>query len=111
MESFSKDFIEKQKKLLLAEKDHLNEEIKKLKTYPDYGDVGEDNVEELRDYENNMSIEGQLERLLAKVELALLAIEKGTYGKCSNCQKLIDEGRLEIMPYAQRCVECSNVQD
>ena len=99
-------FIERQKELLLAEKQRLNERIKKLEIYPDYGDVGEDNLQEIEDYETNSSIKEELELLLNKVNGALAAIEIGSYGRCKKCQKEIEKGRLEVMPYADLCVKC-----
>ncbi len=38
---------------------------------------------------------------------ALQKIKKGTYGKCENCGKQIEIGRLLAMPTAQYCVSCS----
>lgn len=77
-----------------------------LKKYPDYGDLDDDNIQELTDFENNMSIDDQLEFLLKKVKSALNAIENKTYGQCKKCRSSIDQGRLRIMPYADLCVNC-----
>jgi len=98
--------INQLKKNLLIEKENLTERIKKLKVYPDYGNIGEDNLQEVIDYENNVSIEEQLDLVLQKVNKALDAIENGTYGECRKCQTAIEEGRLEIMPYSDLCVTC-----
>ncbi len=100
------EFIERQKSILLNEKNRLQLEIKKLKEYPDYEAIGDDAVQEVLDYENNISIDNQLEAVLAKVNKALKAVENGTYGKCSKCQQNIEEGRLDIIPYADVCVSC-----
>ena len=104
------ELINKLKKNLLTEKENLEERIKKLKVYPDYGNIGEDNLQEVIDYENNVSIDEQLELLLQKVNNALSAIENGTYGECSECQNAIEDGRLEIMPYADLCVTCEHCE-
>ena len=99
-------FLKDQKKVLLAEKEKIEDKVKKLKKYPKYGSGEEDNLQELEDYENNLSIEGQMEFLLKKINQSLRAIEKGTYGKCSICKDNIERGRLKIMPYAEVCVTC-----
>lgn len=99
-------FLEKQKTQLLKEKENIESKIKQLKKYPSYGDDEEDNLQEISDFESNLSIEGQLEVILEKIDNALAAIEAGTYGLCSKCKKAIDEDRLEIMPYADICVKC-----
>jgi len=101
------DFIEKQKKTLLDEKTRVENDIKKLKKYPDYGFDEEDNLQELTDYESNLIIDSQVEYLLEKINNALKSIEKGTYGQCVKCKKFIEEGRLDLMPWADACVECS----
>jgi DnaK suppressor protein len=100
-------FLEKQKEIMLKEKERIEEKIKKLKQYPDYGTDEEDNLQEMTDYESNLSLEDQLEFLLKKINRALKAIEDGTYGQCSKCSANIERGRLEIMPYAELCVSCS----
>lgn len=89
------------------EKSRLESEIKNLSAYPDYGDTSDDNDLELRDFENNKSIEDRLSMLLKKVDSALLAIQNGTYGQCKKCRQAIEQGRLKNMPYADICVTCS----
>lgn len=102
------EFIEKQKEILLKEKARIEEKIKVLKKFPEYGNDEEDRLQEMGDFENNLSIDQQLEAVLKKIEKALKAIENGTYGKCASCKKNIEEGRLEIMPYAELCVTCKS---
>ncbi len=101
-----KKTIEKQKKLLEEEKERLKNKIKQLSEFPDYGRNEDDNAKELADFENNLSLEEQIKFLLSKVNSALKAIDDGSYGKCKKCQKAIESGRLEIMPYAEFCITC-----
>lgn len=49
----------------------------------------------------------QLKKTNTSIKSALLKIRKGTYGKCENCHKQIEIGRLIAMPTAQYCVACS----
>ncbi len=107
-EEFNKKFIEQQRNALLKEKERLTAQIEKLEKYPDYGDFEEDTINELQDYENNMSIDDELNSVLDKVNAALSAIDNGTYGRCSKCQEVITENRLEIIPYADICVSCES---
>jgi len=106
-----KKFFEKQKKALEKEKEKIEEKMKKLKKYPSYGEDEEDSLQEMEDFENNLSIENQLEYLSKKINRALKAIENGTYGKCSACKENIEHGRLKIMPYADLCVTCQGEQN
>lgn len=100
-------FIEKQKKSLILEKTKLEKKILELGKYPDYGRGEDDNAREFSDFESNQSIESELKNLLKKINSALKAIEKGTYGKCKVCKEEIENGRLQSMPYADICVSCS----
>lgn len=102
----SKILLKKQKDLLLQEKLHLEKKIKQLSEFPDYGTNEDDNAKELADFESNLSLEEQLKFLLKKVDKALEAIDNGKYGACSKCQKAIESGRMEIMPYAELCISC-----
>lgn len=40
------------------------------------------------------------------VLLSLQQIEDGTYGACIECEKPIAPKRLELFPYASRCLSC-----
>lgn len=41
------------------------------------------------------------------IEAALKRIEEGTYGKCVDCDKLIEIRRLQALPEAERCLSCA----
>ena len=41
---------------------------------------------------------------LADVNRSLVKLDEGTYGRCDICGEPIPEGRLEIHPWATRCV-------
>ena len=107
----SPELIEKQKQLLLAEKVRLEKKITELKKFPDYGQNEDDNAKETADFENNLSVEGQLVFLLNKVNRALETIKEGTYGRCAKCSKNIEGGRLAIMPYAELCIGCRKLEN
>lgn len=101
-------FLTRQREALLKEKEKIEAKIKDLKKYPNYGEDEEDNIQEMSDYESNLSLDEQLEFLLKKINNALKAIDEGTYGRCKKCKENIENGRLEIMPYADVCVTCKN---
>lgn len=107
----SADLIEKQKKSLLIEKERLEKKISELKKFPDYGQNEDDNAKETADFENNLSVEEQLNYLLNKVKHSLESIEEGNYGKCKKCSKIIEPGRLAIMPYAELCIGCRKTEN
>lgn len=49
----------------------------------------------------------QLKRASKNIKDALYRIGHGTYGKCENCGKKIEAGRLLAMPTARYCLSCS----
>lgn len=50
--------------------------------------------------------EGQLRIRLQQIEVALGAMEEGTYGACRYCKGPIGLPRLEAMPEAPFCMDC-----
>jgi RNA polymerase-binding protein DksA len=49
-------------------------------------------------------------KFLNYLDDALKRIDKGTYGFCINCGKLIPKARLEAVPHAQLCIECKKLK-
>lgn len=45
-------------------------------------------------------------KFLNYLDDALKRIDKGEYGYCVDCGKLIDKERLEAVPHAQLCIDC-----
>jgi len=105
------------KKKLLAEKIKLETELSQIADknldsdknytarYEDLGDELEDNVEEYRQHELNLSLEKNLGQALVDVNDALERITKGTYGICEGTGKPISLARLEAYPAARYSVE------
>ena len=45
---------------------------------------------------------------LGEIDRALAKIEESSYGICDGCGAAIPEGRLEVHPWATRCVACAS---
>jgi len=45
---------------------------------------------------------------LDHIEAALRKIEKGTYGTCESCRKIIPRPRLDALPFARYCIGCQS---
>lgn len=58
-------------------------------------------------HSKSIVLERSLTNAKTGIRVALQKIRKGTYGKCENCGKSIEAGRLLAMPTAQYCVSCS----
>ncbi|GAB3493520.1 TraR/DksA family transcriptional regulator [Flexivirga lutea] len=46
-------------------------------------------------------------RQLHDIDAAIARVRDGSYGRCEECGKPIDAGRLEARPTATRCIECA----
>lgn len=51
------------------------------------------------------------QEMLNKIENALEKMEGGKYGQCELCPELINEGRLEAVPYAELCIGCKKREE
>ena len=49
--------------------------------------------------------------LLGHIDAALIRIDDGSFGKCARCGRAISDERLRALPYADRCVDCKQVED
>lgn len=109
--------MQKYKKMLLVESDHL---LKGIRT------IGQDTLEaaqgevamdptsfaeagtDTNDRETALRLASGESLMLQEVADALQRIEEGTYGTCDSCQEDIPKKRLEVFPAAKRCVECES---
>ena len=99
--------------LLAAKQVELESELGVLSTPPDdatgisfgkrVGDGTSIAVERL----TQVAAHEQMLDQLAEVDRALEKIEESSYGTCDVCGAAIPEGRLEVHPWATRCVTCA----
>ena len=119
MKKKNNEKLQKIKHRLISQKKYITDQLKKFARkskgikddyetkFPHLGDHQDENAIEVSDYENNLSIERNLEKELGKIGDALKKTSEGTYGICSNCGKPINPKRLEALPEATLCMECS----
>lgn len=110
--------IKQAQKLLLENKKQLEKMLNRIADknlevkgdfqtrFPNFGDSWEENTDEVAAFSDNLSMERNLEDLLAGIKLALKKIEDGSYGICQECQKEIDGEVLLVQPTSTLCVEC-----
>ena len=112
-----KEKLEKQKVSIEAELEKFAKKDENLKgdwdtKFPktDGGGIGgqvlEDAADQVEEYVNLLPIEHSMELRIQDINSALEKIKKGTYGKCENCGKNIDEERLKVLPEARECGKC-----
>lgn len=111
------EYIRRVRTMLIKRRDSLvrslrNELNTKWSTTPatdvrDYGDAASDSeFRELRAELANADA-----RDLHQINEAILRVDEGTYGLCSDCQRSIPIARLKALPYAIRCVRCQQAYD
>lgn len=81
----------------------LEDETDELATTGDnhMGDLASATLDREIDY----TLGENAEQLLGEIEAALQRIDDGTYGRCRECGKEIDEARLEAVPWARLCID------
>ncbi len=65
----------------------------------------------VRNYSKNvmLAVSENESRQLTLIDEALRRIEDDEYGKCQNCEKPINEKRLNAIPWARYCLECQEL--
>jgi RNA polymerase-binding transcription factor DksA len=66
-------------------------------------DIGSDNFEQ----EFTLSLMENDEETLELIETALVRMEEGTYGSCTECGARIPKTRLNAIPYTPHCIKCA----
>ncbi len=115
-QELTKKYIAEQKKKLTTYQQNLEVELsgiaKKGKkgyqpAFPKYGSKEEDNILEMEDFAENLSIEKKLNQLLRRTRRAIKKIDRGRYGRCERCKKPIKKERLDVYPLAADCIVCA----
>ncbi|PKG35651.1 TraR/DksA family transcriptional regulator [Psychrobacter sp. Sarcosine-3u-12] len=98
------------KQNLLKLKEEYETRIDKIEDHiqnpqDDLNEHWEDQAISYRQNDMRQSLRDEARQNLVYVENALSRIENGTYGECEVCGKLIEEQRLEALPYATLCMD------
>ena len=116
--TYTKQELEHFKSIILVRKKEILEELETLRdtvidsttgeyvsenpTYSTHMEQGTDSMER----EKTFLFASREGKFLNHLEDALQRIEKGDYGRCTDCGKLIEKERLEAVPHAQQCLQC-----
>lgn len=63
-------------------------------------------AEEKFEHARILAIRQELNSKARQIKSALLRVDKGQYGLCEVCGKMIDTDRLAVFPEATKCVKC-----
>jgi DnaK suppressor protein len=70
-----------------------------------------DEASDMIDAEVNLSDIGVIRQKIDEIDEAILRIDRGTYGRCIDCGKMIDPARLKTLPAAARCLRCETIDE
>lgn len=114
----NKKFIEKIKKTLFEEKEKLEKKLNEIAVknkgvkddytanFPNLGNEEDDNILEIKEFEENIGIENSLEISLQQINQALEKIKENKFGICEKCGKKIEKKRILVFPAAVLCQKC-----
>ncbi len=57
---------------------------------------------------NTISLAETLSESIADIDAALVRLDSGTFGICTECGATIGEARLDIRPAAKCCLDCAS---
>ncbi len=108
--------IEHYKKKLFERRDELNRIVSKTEQYGREAD--EEATQDIADKAANSYTKEFLfsqssgdRFLLQQIQDAIARIDQGNFGDCLNCEKEIQQKRLEAVPWAPLCIECQELQE
>lgn len=64
-------------------------------------------AKELEDSEVVDALGNEARAEIAKISAALVRLENGRYGICSECAEPIEAERIKVYPYADECIDCA----
>lgn len=50
-------------------------------------------------------------RVMDQIVAAMERLDAGTYGRCVRCGEAIPVARLDVLPYAENCIDCQRGVD
>ena len=110
---YYKSILTDLKNSILEDLDSIEDQHIHHSSAKEYGDSAypihlADIADSLTEAELGFKLKNSEEIILAAIDAALTRIEEGTYGICQDCGARISDERLEVMPYAVRCITCKS---
>lgn len=101
------ELVMKRDQLLSAVRSNRDQLAESQKDYADIGDRASGGFED-EIAAGLLSLESaQIE----EIDEAIARIDKAEYGLCSDCRRAIPRKRLEILPFAKRCLNCEGQKE
>ena len=111
-----KDITEKVRKVLLEKREELIKDLIKNREISD--ETIDESAQDMADRATSAytkefaySLSESDRKTLVLIEQALVRIENGTYGVCVHCGGVVQEKRIDAVPWARHCLDCQELQD
>ena len=108
--------LEHYKKKLLEKQEEISNIVSKTEQYGREAD--EEATQDIADKAANSYTKEFLfsqssgdRSLLQQIQEALARLDRACYGECLNCNKEIQQKRLEAVPWARLCIECKELEE
>ena len=98
---------------LIAKKQELSERLERIgeNVRRRYNSDSKEMAKELEDSEVVDALGNEAREEIAKISAALIRLDNGRYGVCSECAEPIDAERLKVYPYADECIDCARYDE
>ena len=110
-----KDITEKVRKVLLEKREELIKDLIKNREISD--ETIDESAQDMADRATSAytkefaySLSESDRKTLVLIEQALVRIENGTYGVCVHCGGVVQEKRIDAVPWARHCLDCQELQ-
>jgi len=68
-------------------------------------------AKELEDAEVVDALGNEARAEIAKISSALVRLDNGRYGICTECSEAIERDRIKAYPYADECIDCARFDE
>jgi len=98
--------LESKKAELMARLERISANLRR-----GYEADSKERAKQLEDNEVVDALGNEARAEIAKISAALRRLDAGEYGTCTECGLPIEDGRLEVYPYADECIECAEFDE
>ena len=98
--------LEEKKEELTTRLERIHQNVRR-----GYHADSKERAKELEDNEVVDALGNEARAEIAKISAALRRLDAGEYGICTECGLPIEDGRLEVYPYADECIECAEFDE
>ena len=99
--------------LLIEKKQELTARLERITAnlQRGYNADSKEMAKELEDSEVVDALGNEAREEIRKISAALVRLDNGRYGFCSECAEPIEAARIKAYPYADECIDCARFDE